>query len=245
MPAIGDQVASLEHDHAEALARIDSLVASNAALTSANAALTNEAIAKIDSLTASKEALESANAALTSENAALNKYADEIKAMVESVASGALKMLQAARAPIMAEVAKVAAEIKPLVLDVTGFLGDITEEHLPATPEEIDEQDAGNANALSSGDSGDEHHPPVVDIYRPIADKIRAEATTIEAKIADIPDAVERMLHHSSASSAPPVTALRMPVDMTMIVEHDAGGLPMFLRRGTTFDALARARFDT
>lgn len=247
MPAIGDQVATLEHDHTEALAKIDSLVASNAAL-----------VQRLQSL--------------TDENAALNKYADEIKAMVESVASGALKMLQAARAPIIptspvvrardltdkqlgdhvADVAIGAGILltpgeKSDVVSAVKQVNAVIPQSAPATPEELDEQDAGNANAIAS-DSGDEHRPPVAppaNIFDTVKSETTGDLKAIEAKIADIPDAVERMLHHSSASSAPPVTAIRMPVDMTMIVEHDAGGLPMFLRRGTTFDMLARARFDT
>lgn len=220
MAAIADQVTSLENDHADALAKIDSLIASLAAVASANTSL-------------------------TAENAALNKYADEIKAMVESVAGSALKMLQAARAPIVAEVEKIAAdvvaEVKPLVLDVAGFLGDAPALAPAAEP------------AIVQTDSGDEQPaqaatpvPPAAPMWiNRVPEDIAAVAAKAEAAIADIPDAVERMLHHSSASSAPPVTQIRAPVDMTMIVEHDGDGLPLFLRRGTTFDVLARARLAT
>lgn len=263
MPAIGDQVASLEHDHADALAQIDMLNAKNAALLSANSAL-------------------------SSENAALNKYADEIKAMVESVATGALHMLQAARAPITAAVEKVVTEVetevksaasnaldfvvavkKAALANVDGKLTAVQLDAVNAKQPPSIEQQAVIADILHA-DSGDEQ--PLVPAASSRADQVehisnlagtttdgallapdlsggidrtaqpfwKNTAAEVESKIAEIPEAVERILHHSSASSAPPVTSIRAPVDMTMIVEHDGEGLPMFLRRGTAFEAMTR-----
>jgi hypothetical protein len=74
MPAIADQVAALESDHADALAKLDVLNAANAALI--------EAINTI-----------------TAEKAALAAHNDSLMAMVESVGNSALEMLKAARLP--------------------------------------------------------------------------------------------------------------------------------------------------
>ena len=81
MPAIADQVASLEHDHSDALAKIDALNATNAALTDA-----------VNAITAEKAALEARVAELSMRN-------DGMIAMAEKVASSALDMLTTARLP--------------------------------------------------------------------------------------------------------------------------------------------------
>lgn len=266
MPAIGDQVASLEHDHADALAKIDSLTAANAALTN----LLNS---------------------LTTENAALHKYADEIKAMVESVAGSALKMLQAAQAPIavvkvaetaVADVEKAAAEGADALTQkvtairlaaaehVANLAGTTVEGAILPPPPNFGGMDRASSpywKNTVAGDSGDEqptrvspppslsgqmpqfyddHAAPVVPPHNGFtqteAESIGAAATKwgrgIAADLAAVPEAVERMLHHSSASS----TQIRRPVDLTMHVDHTDEGLPMFLRKGTAFDALARTR---
>lgn len=246
MPAIGDQVASLEHDYTAALAKIDSLLAENAAI-------------------------KAAHAAVTADNAALNKYADEIKAMVESVANGALKMLEAAQFPIVAavekEVVKVVAEVKTEATrlfdpppSITGALplAPVIDEINAAALVAIDPRwrNADGSQIAAAGDSGDEQpepvpqpEPPAAPISEPpaqtgaaespfasIGAAISKEAARVEAEIAAVPDAVNRMLHHSSGSP----TTIRRPVDMTMHVDHDEEGLPMFLRRGTAFDTMAR-----
>jgi hypothetical protein len=74
MPAIADQVAALEHDHNDALAKLDELDAANTALIEA-----------INTITAEKAALAAQN--------------DRLMAMVESVGNTALEMLKAARLP--------------------------------------------------------------------------------------------------------------------------------------------------
>jgi hypothetical protein len=81
MPAIADQVAALELDHADALAKIDALTASNAALTDAINAITTE------------------KAALEARVAELSTRTNGMIAMAEKVASSALDMLTAARLP--------------------------------------------------------------------------------------------------------------------------------------------------
>lgn len=194
MPAIADQVSSLEFDHANALAQIESLTAEIEALTSAHSNLSAQ------------------HDAVLAENDALNKYADEIRTMVESVATGALKMLHAARAPII----PVTAD-KPVAAAIAGDSGDeqpaARPTLVPATPWPTRALDAVEA-------------------------AVRSAPVTVES-------AVDRMLHHSAASSGPPITKIRAPEDMTMIVEHTSEGLPMFLRRGTVFDDMARARLAT
>jgi len=81
MPAIADQVADVEHDLTDALAKIDALNAANAALTDAINAITAE------------------RAALQAKIAELSTQADAMTAMAEKVAGSALDMLKAARLP--------------------------------------------------------------------------------------------------------------------------------------------------
>jgi hypothetical protein len=176
--------------------------------------------------------------------------------MVESVASGALDMLKASRSPIVPapEPAGVKKPV-PVLLTAADLLPTrIVADTAPA-------QTMAEVNAVS-GDSGDEQPTPIIEPAPPLApvaeppvsaatpvppaapmwrtapERIAAAAVAdfkaVEAEIAAVPEAVNRMLHHSSASS----TAIRAPVDLTMHVEHNDEGLPMFLRRGTTFEAM-------
>jgi hypothetical protein len=96
MSAIADQVAALEHDHSDALAKIDALNATNAALTDA-----------LNAITAEKALLEARVAELGIRN-------DGMIAMAEKVASSALDMLNAARLPAgtPAEVIPFAPKLK-------------------------------------------------------------------------------------------------------------------------------------
>lgn len=96
MTAIADQVAKLEHDHSDALAKIDALNATNAALTDA-----------LNSITAEKALLEARVAELSMRN-------DGMIAMAEKVASSTLDMLNAARLPAgtPAEVIPFAPKLK-------------------------------------------------------------------------------------------------------------------------------------
>jgi len=96
MPAIADLVASLEHDHAHALAKIEALNAANAALAEAINALTTE------------------KAALEAKIAELGAHTDGMIAMVENVANGALDMLKAARLPSDTPAAVIPFAPKPI-----------------------------------------------------------------------------------------------------------------------------------
>lgn len=214
MAAIADQVTSLENDHANALAQIQTLTAQLGAMTSAHAALTTT------------------HAATLAENDGLNKYADEIRAMVEGVATSALNMLKAARSPVVPAVAvpvATAAELEAATQQTAVAAEPVT---LPASPPIAPEAPATITPV-----------PPAAPMWTTaVLEKVEAAASDLKADVENIPAAVDRMLHHSSA---PPVTKISAPVDMTMIVEHDDGGLPIFLRRGTVFDDLARARLAT
>jgi hypothetical protein len=99
MPAIADQVAALEHDHCDALAKIDALNATNATLTDA-----------LKAITAERDALEAKVAELSTRT-------DGMIAMVEKVASSALDMLKAARLPAgtPAEVIPFAPKLKTVI----------------------------------------------------------------------------------------------------------------------------------
>lgn len=236
MPAIGDQVATLETDHAAALAQIDSLTAANAALTSANADLQKQL----------------ANA---------GAFTDEIKVMANAVATAALGLVTFSRTSPFA--APVLAASKPFAPppSVTGAtrLAPVVD----AINAEILTADSGDAQpGLPPAAAPITSAAPMTAVrvtdmawLGPVvtgeAEKIETATTgifetveteavngfkAVEAKIEEIPAAVDRMLHHSSAAS----TVIRAPVDLTMHVDHDEGGLPIFLRRGTTFDALAR-----
>jgi hypothetical protein len=81
MPSIGDLVANLEVDHADALTKIDVLTAANDAL-----------IDTVSAIAAEKAVLEARVAELSAR-------ADTMYAMAEKVAGGALDMLKAARMP--------------------------------------------------------------------------------------------------------------------------------------------------
>lgn len=147
MPSIADQVSTLEHDHAAALAQIDALTAANAALSSANTSLQTE------------------NAALQAAVSDMNHYVASTRSMAEELANSALDMLRASRRQVSApaEATKPRSDgekLLALVADpegqaavtaiMAGDSGDETEIHA----RKIDEQDAGNANAVSIDDNG-------------------------------------------------------------------------------------------
>jgi hypothetical protein len=207
MPAIADQVTGLEHNYVAALGQIDSLLSTNTALN-----------ALIASLNADKAGLEA-------QLADLNKHVDDVKAMVENVATGALTMLKTVRAKaettakaVVTEGAKVTAEVEKTVSNGIGAaLGLVPEAAAPPIAPVVAEPVAG--------DSGDEQ--PVKAAVMPANTLVPAQAPTLVQKVES---AVDRMLHHSSGSPA----HIMRPVDMTMHVEHD-DGLPIFLRRGTVF----------
>lgn len=77
--SIADQVDTLEHDHAAALAQIDALNAANAALASANASLQRD------------------NVGLQLEVNDMKHYVDDTRAMAEQIAQSAYDMLRASR----------------------------------------------------------------------------------------------------------------------------------------------------
>jgi hypothetical protein len=121
MSAIADQVATLEHDHGDALAKIDNLSATNAALTDA-----------LNAITAEKALLEARVAELSMRN-------DGMIAMAEKVASSALDMLNAARLPAgtPAEVIPFAPKLKTVSAASVApsvSLADVLEEMLRPEP---------------------------------------------------------------------------------------------------------------
>lgn len=124
MPAIADLVANLEHDHDDALAKIDALNAANAALIEA-----------INAITVEKAALEARVTELSTRN-------DGMIAMAEKVASSALDMLNAARLPAGTPAEVIPFAPKPKVLTTTASVAPtvgladvlITEEMLKSEP---------------------------------------------------------------------------------------------------------------
>jgi hypothetical protein len=212
MPAIGDQVASLELDHVNALAQIAALTARVADLT----------------------------AQLTHASA----FTESIKNLAGEAASAALALVTASTSsPFIAAVEKDAQTTMAFVENEGAKVESLftTAPAAPITP--APPNPAPTGQPVLQTDSGDEQpHATPLPAAQPIAAKpsplahLEAVATAIENKVAAIPDAVERMLHHSSGTS----TAIRAPVDLTMHVEHDDGGLPIFLRRGTAFEAMTR-----
>lgn len=219
MPAIADQVTSLENDHAAALATIDQLNSKNSALTDALAAMTT------------------AKTAVEAQLADMAKHVDDVKAMVENVANGALSMLKsiAAKAETtaksaVAEGAKVTTEVERAVTTGIGAaLGLAPEAPAPVlatattlpTPSPV----AGvTVVPLASGATLGEALAAVANIVPPAAPESKPTLVT------QVESAVDRMLHHSSG-----VAAHITPEDLTLHVDHDDGGLPIFLRRGTVF----------
>lgn len=82
MPAIADQVATMEHDHAAALAQIDELTSSLAAVKAALSSAVNE------------------NLTLRDQNQDLTAFANETRATVETLALGTMELLRASRRPV-------------------------------------------------------------------------------------------------------------------------------------------------
>jgi hypothetical protein len=198
MPAIADLVASLEHDHAHALAKIEALNAANAALAEAINALTTE------------------KAALEAKIAELGAHTDGMIAMVENVANGALDMLKAARLPSDTPAAVIPFAPKPKTVTAASVapsvgLADvlITEEMLKPEPARVNDTAPRTVPSRAP---------------KPAAAPIIAPAS-----------AVDRFKQHF----LPALTLMRRPVDQTMHVKHDPGGLPMFLRRDTVFTRAA------
>jgi hypothetical protein len=218
MPTIADQVASLEHDHNDALAKIDALNATNAALMDA-----------LSAITAEKAALEARIAELSMRN-------DGMVAMVEKVASSALDMLKAARLPAgtPAEVIPFAPKLKTVnpasVAPSVGFADVlITEEMLGPEP-------AGRAVAQAI--ANDTVVLPAILASASLT--VPRLVPSRPPKPAAVPiiepmSAVDRIKRHF----LPAVTLMRRPIDLTMRVKDDPPGLPMFLRRDTVFARVA------
>lgn len=95
MPSIADQVATVEHDLAAALASIDTLNAANAALTSANVSLQSE------------------NAALQAQCNDMKHQVDDVRTMADTLARNALDMLRASRQQIGLTAAAPAVALAP------------------------------------------------------------------------------------------------------------------------------------
>jgi hypothetical protein len=221
MPAIADAVTSLENDHTAALAKIDALNSTNGAL-----------LDMVNSLKADK-------AAMQTQLDTLNTHVKSVNDMVENVAKGALTMLQTVRAQaeagakvVVADAASLAAKVEAKVsagiADAIGLLPETAAPPVaPAAPAPVVH------DATLTTDSGDEQPaktalPPAIGLMPAAPPAPPAAKPTVIEKIET---AVDRMLHHSSGSQ----TQIRRPVDLTMHVDHDDGGLPIFLRRGTVF----------
>lgn len=216
MPSIADQVETLEHDHVAALARIDALTSTNAALASANTTLNTE------------------NASLRERINDMQQYVDSTRSMAEQIAQSTLDMLRASRRPVgaPAEViplrpnldlplprapfnwanATIAANAGPVIINGTE----------PAQPDttqaDLDEQDAGNANALSSNGFDAE-----------MQKALEADGENLRQMTG------EDHGPYFITRTTPPINELRRPVPTgPMLVEHD-GDLPIFLQRDTPF----------
>jgi hypothetical protein len=96
MPNIADQVATIEHDLAAALATIDQLTAANSALVSANTSLQRD------------------NVALQLEVNDMKHYVDDTRTMADSLAASALEMLRASRRHVGPAPIKAGAEVVSL-----------------------------------------------------------------------------------------------------------------------------------
>lgn len=135
MPSIADQVETLEHDHAAALAKLDALQSANAALMSANTALQAE------------------NTALQASVEDMKQYVADTRAMADSLAQSALDMLRASRRPVgtPAEVIQFAPKNIETSTTLTReqIEAAITQHDSGDEQAKTDEQDAGNANALA------------------------------------------------------------------------------------------------
>ncbi|MGZ5988756.1 MAG: hypothetical protein ACXWLZ_06880 [Rhizomicrobium sp.] len=213
MPSLAEQIATLESDHTAALALIDTLKAEKAALMSANSSLLAE------------------NTTLVAQYNDMRHYVDDARTMAEHLASSALDMLRASRRQV-----GTPAEVIPFAPKgpfSPALQAKIDGEKLLAAGTRTPEPPAQQAVAeIMAGDSGDE-----TDVDHEI-DKAETDlgVTLSPDERASAKAAVLDVRRHRTV---PPINAFK-PVDRDaegrpMMVTHDRDGLPIFLKRDTTF----------
>jgi hypothetical protein len=185
-----------------------------------------DALAQIESQNRSLETLTLSLAAMTKEKLALEariveyqKHEEETIAAVEVLANASLDMLRIAQRPagMPAEVVPFAPKPKTVAtasMAPSVGLADVEEMLMP--------EPARQAVAATANDTA----PRAVPSWPPKP----AAAPIIEP--ASAVDLVKRRL-------LPALSLMRRPVDLTMRVEDDPPGLPIFLRRDTVFRAAA------
>jgi len=224
MPSIADQVATIEHDLHNALARVDALTAENEAFRLANSAMSDE------------------NATLMKKLSDQQHYIDDTRTMAESLATSALDMLRSSRRQLGVVTGKPV-----LVVDKTGplLVGDTTV--LAVVPSDSgDEQPSegafeamqADARERAAADRRTELDMPLHGITITDAEGRPVDKTPAGAEVSVSIDAREII---DLASKLPP-NNFGEPVR----VEHgkDASGepVPMFLKPGTPFDSAAKAQ---
>lgn len=237
MQSVGDQVSTLvtglERDHLTALMNVDALSSTKDALTSANAVLEKQLADRSTALAAAEKQL-----------------ADALE-MVETVAAAALDMLRKVRTsadvpPIKSPIVATAVSTvipfakAPPLIDLAPIAAALAELAPPIAPT-FAEQVAGDIMSSDTGDTTPEKpgdadraslaasiaygkainaqpEPPAAPVSEPIA--------------APAPSAVDRMRRDSpSLLPAPSLSGHQGP----MLVVHNEGGLPSFLRANTAF----------
>ncbi len=244
--SIADQVATVEHDLAAALAQIDELKSANAAFASANASLQRD------------------NVGLQLEVNDMKHYVDDTRAMAEQLANSALDMLRASRRQVggQAEIIPYAPKRhNPLTADQIVRANDLSDEQLSnhvadvaikagylLTPDEKDNvihsvkainatvsnfkvDETGKVHLLDTpaqravteimaGDSGDEQPEPTV-------------FETMQADVTAPLSAPLGFIHCKDCPDPPRCTIDSKWCDKSpgpMLVEHGPDDLPIFLR---------------
>lgn len=206
MPAIADQVASLENDLAAALKQIDRLTTNN------------------EELTQSLAAMSTAKLALEAQAVDLKQHDEETRAAAEGLANAALDMLRISQRPpgMPAEVIKFAPKLTGPAPSASATA---LEQAVAAAI-----VDPPAPSAVVAGDSGDEQSTT----QRPIAEPAALFAT-IPEPLAEPPlmgnDAMSRI--QPTARVLPPISFVREPTGPMLV--RDNGPLPMFLQRDTVF----------
>lgn len=214
MPSIADQVATIEHDLSEALAKVDALTAANEALAQQNKAVLAE------------------NAKLQDRIIDAQMLVNDTRAAADQLAQASLHLLRTSRRTLDGEVLTAQGEQrqeppKPLVLDEAGFLGE--QNVTPASREEQVERISALAGVTAEGgilppaaqDSGGQPARPMLSI-------INAEDA---ARLNSLPPAVVPMNEFAPLPGG---------IGQALTVEHGPDDLPVFLKRDTPFDGRAQ-----
>lgn len=221
MPSIADQVATIEHDLAAALAEIDALTAANKAFDSANASLQRD------------------NIALQLELNDMKHYVDDTRAMVGNLSQSALELLRASRRQVgqpadvvplsivqkqarinAAHEALQAAELAPVVsLDAKIAILPEKWPEQKAVAEIMAADIAASDASVLDRDSGDEHHP-----WHPAEDDQDHHLTAAEIATLEEQDAGNA---NALASDTTPVVP----------PPNKFEPMPIFLQRDTAFES--------